>query len=236
MASLAVIVPVLTDSDALAQLLADIGSAQDVELVVVDGRVEGVVDGRADGRRDPALAALAARRRDLTVIQAPAGRGTQMNAGAGATSAPVLLFLHADSRLPAGWAEAIAALPPDCVGGWFRFALDDPSWQARLIERLVAWRVRLFRLPYGDQGMFVRRGTFERLGGFRPWPLMEDVDFVRRLIAAGPVQEVPLPLQTSARRWRQDGWLARSARNVAILSLYFAGVPPARLARWYAAR
>jgi GT2 family glycosyltransferase len=119
------------------------------------------------------------------------------------------------------------------VGGWFRFALDTPRWQARIIERLVAFRVRAWKLPYGDQGLFVRRDVFTRLGGYREWPLMEDVEFVRRLRRAGPVAELPVVLTTSARRWERDGWFRRSARNLVLVSLYFAGVSPARLARWY---
>ena len=102
-----------------------------------------------------------------------------------------------------------------------------------MIERLVAWRVHRLRLPYGDQGLFVRRRVFERLGGFRELPLLEDVEFVRRLVRTGPVVELPLALVTSSRRWRRDGWLRRSTKNLAIVGLYLAGVPPARLARWY---
>ena len=114
----------------------------------------------------------------------------------------------------------------------FQFALDDRAWQARLIERGVALRVRLFRLPYGDQGLFVRRRTFAALGGYREIALMEDVEFVRRLVTAGRVVELPHALVTSARRWRRDGWFRRSARNLTLLSLYFCGVPPRVLARW----
>ena len=114
--------------------------------------------------------------------------------------------------------------PDDVVGGWFRFALDDPAWQARLIERAVAWRVRLFRLPYGDQGLFVRRHTFAALGGYRDIPLMEDVEFVGRLLDQGRVVELPRSITTSAPRWRRDGWFRRSARNMALLGLYFCGV------------
>lgn len=163
-------------------------------------------------------------------------RAGQMNAGAAQAAGEWLFFVHADSRLPAGWEDALRAAPPDAVGGWFRFALDAPAWQARVIERGVAVRVRLLRLPYGDQGLFVRASVFRALGGFRDLPLMEDVDFVRRLVKAGPVFEPPLPLVTSARRWRRDGWFRRSARNLVIVSCYFAGVAPARLARWYARR
>jgi GT2 family glycosyltransferase len=158
-----------------------------------------------------------------------------MNAGAAIAAGEWLLFLHADSRLSDRWREGIAAVAPEAIGGWFRFALDDPAWQARVIERLVAWRVGRLGLPYGDQGIFVRRDIFEALGGFAEVPLMEDVEFVRRARAAGPLREVPLPLVTSARRWRRDGWFRRSTRNVALVTLYFAGVRPSTLVRWYRA-
>lgn len=102
-----------------------------------------------------------------------------------------------------------------------------------MIERLVAWRVRYLRLPYGDQGLFVRRLVFEQLGGFREMPLMDDAESVRRLLRTGPIAELPLSLGTSARRWRRDGWWCRSATDLAILTLYVVGVSPARLARWY---
>jgi len=221
MAHLAIVVPVLSDYDALRVLLADIPPRADVELIVVDGG------------SDARLAELLAGRANVRLIRTSPGRAIQMNAGAQASDAEILLFLHADSRLPGGWDAALRALPVTSVGGWFRFALDDDAWQARAIERGVAWRVRVLRLPFGDQGIFVRRSTFVRLGGFAAWPLMEDVEFVRRLIRAGDVVEIPLPLRTSARRWRRDGWFSRSVRNVALVSLYFAGVSPVRLARWY---
>lgn len=218
---IAVVIPVLADAEAAEELLALVPADPEVELIVVDGG------------HDDRLERLSGTRPDVQLLRTPPGRAHQMNAGAAAASSEWLLFLHADSRLPAGWRRAIAGLSRPAVGGWFRFALDDSAWQARVIERLVAWRVRRLRLPYGDQGLFVRRQVFTALGGFRELPLLEDVEFVRRLVRAGVVHEVPLPLVTSARRWRRDGWWRRSARNVMIMSLYFAGVSPARLARWY---
>jgi rSAM/selenodomain-associated transferase 2 len=220
---IAVVVPVLDDFDAVRALLADIPDDGSVELIV------------ADGGGDERLPELLAGRRHARLIASVRGRGTQMNAGAACATAPLLFFLHADSRLPPGWLTAMRQIPDEIDGGWFRFCLDDPAWQARLIERVVGLRVRLFRLPYGDQGIFVRKAMFDRLGGFAPWPLMEDVDFVRRLVTTGRVIELPLAVTTSARRWRRDGWFRRSARNLALISLFAAGVPPVRLARWYGA-
>ena len=216
------IVPILSDRDAARELLA---------RIPVDRRIDVIV---AEAGHEPGLAVLADGRPDVKLVHTGRGRGLQMNAAAGLSRAEWLLFLHADSRLPEGWLDALeAALTPDAVGGWFRFALDDPSWQARLIERGVAWRVRMFRLPYGDQGLFVRRATFVAMKGYRDIPLMEDVDFVKRLVREGTVVEVPRAIATSARRWKRDGWFRRSARNLLLLSLYLCGISPARLARWY---
>ena len=193
---------------AAQRLLADIRGHSRVEIIVVD----------AD---DPQWE-----------LGAP-GRARQMNAGAARARGDWLLFLHADSRLPHGWLTTFDLHTRGVEGGWFRFALDDTAWQARAIERGVRWRVRLFRLPYGDQGIFVRRSTFVAMGGYREIALMEDVDFVRRLVARAAVVELPIALATSSRRWRRDGWWRRSVRNVVLLALYFAGVSPSRLARWY---
>jgi rSAM/selenodomain-associated transferase 2 len=216
-----VVIPVLGDYEAAAGLVAQLPTIADIEVVIVDG---------GDDSRLESLAALHPHGRLLRTIS---GRGHQMNVGAADAPGEWLMFLHADSKLPEEWFEHIRLLGADIVGGWFRFALDDAAWQARVIERFVAWRIRWMRLPYGDQGLFVRRRVFHAIGGFRDMPLLEDVDFARRLIRVGPVAELPVKLRTSARRWRRDGWLRRSIRNGAIVALYFAGVPATQLAHWY---
>ena len=158
-----------------------------------------------------------------------------MNVGARSGRGRWFLFLHADTRVPSEWLKELqrAEIDPSIVAGSFQFQLDSAAWQARMIERAVRWRVRWLDLAYGDQALFVRRDAFHAVGGYREWPLMEDVDFVRRLTSAGKTLELPLTLLTSARRWRRDGWVVRSARNLVILSLFFAGVSPQQLARWY---
>lgn len=216
-----VVTPVLRDSEALTSLLPQVPGIPEVEMVVVDGGI------------DDELERLVRARPETRFCRTTPGRGHQMNTGAAGAGGEWLLFLHADSRLPAGWLDAFRALPTDVAGGWFRFALDDGAWQARLIERLVAWRVRYLALPYGDQGLFVRRRVFESMGGFRELPLFEDVDFVRRLTRSGRVVELPLALRTSSRRWTRDGWFRRSIRNATLVSLYFSGVSPAWLAGRY---
>lgn len=220
-----VIVPVHRDEPALARLL---------DRLVPGGPVEVIVASTGDPRDRRDAAILAVRHPRVRWVTAPRGRGTQMNAGARHATGDWLVFLHADTRLPDGWlAEIVQADRAGAVGGWFAFALDSDRRVARHLEAAVRWRVRLFALPYGDQALFVRRDVFARMGGYRPWPLMEDVELVGRLRRQGAVHRAHRAAITSARRWEQDGWIARSARNVLLLALYALGVPPATLARWY---
>ena len=222
-----IIVPVLRDTPELAALL-DV-----LEPGPLDPHVEVVV---ANGdASDRSLDPLRRRAVGVRWIDSEPGRGSQMNAGARASSGRWLLFLHADARLGDGWAAALreADERPDIVGGAFRFALASAHWAARIIERGVAIRTRWLRLPYGDQAIFVRRELFEALGGYRPVGLMEDVDFMGRLRRRGRVWFPPVPVRVSARRWEHDGWLRRTALNLTLLVLYLAGVAPSRLARWY---
>src|SRR4029453_12363462 len=158
-----------------------------------------------------------------------------MNVGASAAEGRWIVFLHADTQLPPQWSDEIrrAGADPDLVGGSFRFRLDSAGWQARLIERRVDRRGRWLDLAYGDQALFVRRDVFDAIGGYREWPLMEDVEFVRRLRKAGKLYHSAQPVLTSARRWERDGWWRRSAKNVMLQALFFAGVAPERRANWY---
>ena len=222
-----VVVPVLRDTSELGGLLDSLPVdrfAAGVEVVVVNGDA-------ADRSLDPL------RRRATTVqwLDSEPGRGCQMNAGARASSGRWLLFLHADARLGAGWLAALreADERPAVAGGAFRLALASAHWAARVVEHGVAVRTRWLRLPYGDQAIFVRRDTFEALGGYRPLGLMEDVDFVRRLRRRGQLWFPPVAVRVSARRWERDGWLRRTVQNLALLGLYIAGFAPDRLACWY---
>ena len=177
-----------------------------------------------------------ARSAGARVVVAARGRGSQLAAGAEAASGDWLLFLHADCRLGPGWDAAVRAFiaAPGAAGraGYFAFALDDPSPAARLLERIVRWRCSLLALPYGDQGLLIRRALYDEVGGFTALPLMEDVDLVRRL---GRIRLAPIgvPLYSSARRYIAEGYIRRTLRNLLCLSLYFAGVPPRRIARIY---
>ena len=187
---------------------------------------------------DASLVSVRTAHRGIIWIEAPRGRGTQMNAGAEAASGRWLIFLHADTRLPRDWRNAIEAAEndPGVSLGCFRFALDSRSLFARAIEAGVRLRVRLFGLPYGDQALFVRRDVFRAIGGYADVPIMEDVDLVRRLRARGRLFRSPLPAVTSARRWEEDGWIRRTVRHLALIARYLTGTPPERLVRHDPAR
>jgi len=186
--------------------------------------------GSADGT--PAVASAAGAR----VIAAPRGRGPQLAAGAAAGRAPWLLFLHADTRLGIGWRAAVERFAADPANerraAYFRLRYDSARPAARRLERIVAWRSRALGLPYGDQGLLIARPFYEELGGFAPLPLMEDVDFVRR-IGRHRLAGLPADAVTSAARYERDGWLARPARNLLCLTLYAAGVAPRLIRRVY---
>lgn len=220
-----IVIPVLDDAAALAGTLATLPAEPAAEIVVVDG----------SDPNDPAMNALRTRYRHVAWLRSAPGRGLQMNQGARCGRGRWLVFLHADTRLGSGWADALQGLDEQrqIVGGSFRFVLDSRARQARWIERGVWLRVRLLGLPYGDQALFARRTVFEDLGGYQELPLMEDVDFVRRLRRRGRLAHVDVPATTSARRWERDGWWRRTMENWLLILRYFAGQPPELLARRY---
>lgn len=218
---IAVIIPTLNAGAGLAATLRSVAGAE--EVIVIDG-----------GSEDETV--RLARSAGARVEATTRGRGQQMRAGADMATQDWLLFLHADTILAPGWRTHVDALTRGANAvaavGVFRFKLDDGAWQARVLEWLVALRVSLFALPYGDQGLLIHRSLYAALGGFRALPLMEDVDFVRR-IGRRRLRTLACAATTSARRWREDGWFMRSARNIVCLTLFSFGAPIDRIARLY---
>lgn len=219
---LSVVIPTLDAARALPRSLEAV-VAPFVEVIVADG-----------GSRD--ATAEIARQHGATVVSAPRGRGAQLAAGAGAATADWLMFLHADTAPGMGWGKEVGAFMADPANaeraGYFRFALDDDAEPARRLERMVAWRCRRLGLPYGDQGLVIGRAFYERVGGFRPLALMEDVDLARR-IGKARLAAFETAAVTSAARYRRGGYVRRPLRNLACLGLYYAGVPPKLIARFY---
>jgi len=167
------------------------------------------------------------------LLQGQSGRGVQMAAGAKAATGDWLLFVHADTVLGAGWARAVQAhMAHSGKAAVFRFKLDDASIKARILEKLVVLRCRLFAMPYGDQGLLVSRALYDEAGGFRPLPLMEDVDLVSR-IGSSRLTYLDVPAITSAERYVRDGYVARIIRNLTCLAMWSVGVPPERINRFY---
>ncbi|MDX8411762.1 MAG: TIGR04283 family arsenosugar biosynthesis glycosyltransferase [Mariprofundaceae bacterium] len=191
---IAVVVPILNEASGLPDLLAHLAGMDADEVLLVDG-------GSSDGSRDMLESAGA------SWLAAPAGRASQMNAGARHAKADILLFLHADTRLPAGGLNAVRAAMSDAslAGGRFDVRLSGHRSIFRLIELMINLRSRLTKISTGDQVMFVRRNVFEKLGGFPEQPLMEDVEFSRRLKRIGGIACLRQRVCTSSRRWEEHG-------------------------------
>ncbi len=225
MLPISVIIPVYRESKTIHRTLRHLSRPpfRDMEIIVVEG------DGSGGMRR-------MVPQRGIKWLHAPRGRGIQMNHGAAAAAGSILLFLHADTLLPEDAAQAIleACKPPHIAGGAFTLGIDAEAPAFRAIESLVHLRTRLSRIPYGDQGIFVKKRIFHELGGYPPIPLMEDVAFMERLRRTGKqITILPGTVSTSARRWEAEGLLYCTLRNRMLMLLYALGVPPERLARFY---
>jgi rSAM/selenodomain-associated transferase 2 len=169
-------------------------------------------------------------------ISSPRGRGIQMNAGAKVASGEILLFLHADTYLIENAPELIIKTLQDqnAVAGAFDLGIHSHKAVFRLIEKMVYIRSRLTQIPYGDQGIFIKRKFFEILGGYNPMPLMEDVDLMRRVKkAGGKIALVNRKIFTSPRRWEKEGVIFCTLRNWTLILLYIIGVPAEKLSKFY---
>ena len=217
---LSIVIPALNEEPALTRVIPHAQRFAD-EVVVADG-----------GSQDRTIEL--AEELGAGVVRCEPGRGQQLNGGAAATSGDVLLFLHADTQLPDSAAEGIRqAIDEGAVGGAFEVEFESSKAIMRFGSWLVHWRTRLTGCPLGDQAQFVRREVFEQLDGFRDWPILEDLDFARRLKRAGRLAILADPARTSARRYRNQGILRTIFTNWLIWALYFIGVSPHRLARLY---
>lgn len=227
---ISVIIPTLNAEATLAVTLASL----------IDAAVEGlvrevlVVDGGSGDRTRRIVDQAGAE-----LIEAAPGRGRQLAEGAKRARMPWLLFLHADTRLPADWQDEVTqfiqgiengAAPPTAAA--FRFRLDDKGVAPRTLEALVRLRCAALRLPYGDQGLLIQRALYQSVGGYADLPIMEDVDIIRRL-GRRRVTILESAATTSARRYRAEGYVARALRNQMCLAMYTAGLPVSTIARLY---
>ena len=216
---ISVVIPTLDEAPRIGGLVRSL-ARPGVEIIVVDG-----------GSRD-ATSALA-REAGAFVLESERGRARQLRCGSEHANGDLILFLHADTRLPEGWHAAIvrAALDPACAGGAFAFRLAERGWLFRWIEFWVAVRNVLFKLPYGDQAIFVRRQVLDAMGGVPDVPILEDLDLVRGIKARGRLQLLELPATTSGRRYGKGRGLHTLVVHQWALLGWWLGWDRARLAR-----
>ena len=224
-ARISVIIPTFNEADDLPRTLGRLRDGENLEVLVVDG-------GSTDGTTE------IAERNGCRVLDSPPGRALQMNSGAGAASGSILLFLHGDTCLPPGFDSTVLSVlqEPGVVAGAFGLRIGGAGLSLRIVERAVSIRSRILQMPYGDQGIFIQKKTFQELGGFARLPIMEDFEFVRRLRRRGRIRIAALPVTTSGRRWQELGPWRTTWINQKVILGYCLGVSPERLAAWYTRR
>jgi len=219
---LSIIIPTLNEAGTIKETITQLQKGKEVEIVVVDG-----------GSRDNTIEI--ARSLGARVLFTEASKAVQMNAGAAECVGDVLLFLHADTRLPDKFDEKVMAAVNQngfCAGA-FSLGIDSDAGCLRFIERVANWRSRFFQMPYGDQALFVCRDLFNEIGGFPDFPIMEDFELIRRLRRKGKITILPESVRTSPRRYLNFGILKTWFLNQIIITAYYLGISPERLACWY---
>ena len=222
---LSIVIPTLNEAADIGRLVERLLRAEAVECLVADG-----------GSRDDTCSIAA--QKGAMVLDVPGGRAAQQNVGAAKAKGRLLLFLHADTLPPDGYAGRIRQTlsRPAIVAGAFRFKADGAGPGMRWVERLTNLRSRVLQCPYGDQGLFLEARVFREMGGFAPMPILEDFDLVRRLRRRGAVVTLPYPAVTSARRWQRLGVLETTLINQIMILGFLCGVPVQTLQRLYRRR
>ncbi|MCF4967060.1 TIGR04283 family arsenosugar biosynthesis glycosyltransferase [Nostoc sp. CMAA1605] len=219
---ISIIIPTLNEAGNIKQTIATTQPSTNIEIIVVDA-----------GSQDDTVAI--AESLGVKVILSTPGRAVQMNTGAAVASGEILLFLHADTRLPPGFDDMIRTSLQQ-VGvraGAFTLQIDASPFALRLVEWGVKWRSHFWQMPYGDQAIFITKAVFQEIGCFPELPIMEDFELMRRLKHQGKIVILATPVITSARRWLQKGILQTTLINQIMIIGYLFGVAPARLRNWY---
>ena len=229
---ISVIIPTLNEERTITATLAHTASLGFDELIVVDGGSTDKTPALLESYR---LSTQSSALSPVLWVTAPPGRARQMNEGAKASRGEILLFLHADTQLPGDANIVIHTALADrrMVGGRFDVRFDRPSVWGTIISKTMNWRSRLSGLATGDQALFVRRPLFEQMGGFADIPLMEDIEFCRRLKRKGATAALTATVITSFRRWEEQGPLQTILLMWTLRFLYWIGISPSRLVQWY---
>ncbi|MEH2460048.1 TIGR04283 family arsenosugar biosynthesis glycosyltransferase [Nostoc sp.] len=226
---ISIIIPTLNEAGNIKEAIATVRYAnattqrtKDIEVIIVDA-------GSEDGT------VKIAQSLGIKVISSSPGRAIQMNAGAVAASGDILLFLHADTRLPTGFDDMIrtALQQPGIVAGAFNLRIDASLLSLRWVEWGVNMRSHFCQMPYGDQAIFLTKEVFQQIGGFLELPIMEDFELMRSLKRIGRIVIIPTPVVTSARRWLQKGVFKTTLLNQIVIIAYLVGISPKRICRWY---
>jgi len=221
---ISIIIPTLNEAFYLQKNLPLL-KRKNVDITVCDG-----------GSSDQTV--LIAQQLGIKIKSCRPGRAQQLNNGADDARGPILLFLHADTVLPEKFEDIIEKTlePPDVIAGAFRLSIDAPKPIFRLIEAGANFRSRVLKMPYGDQGLFVRKEAFQGTGGYPEQPIMEDFCLVRNLKKHGRIRIASAYVKTSARRWLQQGVIKTTLKNQCIVAGFLLGVSPRRLAHFYRTR
>jgi rSAM/selenodomain-associated transferase 2 len=210
---ISIIIPTFNEKGTISQCLETVVDIPGIEVIIADG-----------GSTDRTVE-IAEQHRDVKVVTSLMGRSVQMNKGAECAGGKILLFLHADCVLPREVVLNVRNVleGSSFVGGAFKIRLLSDKLLYRIIEKGINFRSKIFKLPYGDQGLFVKRSVFEELGGFREMPNCEDLDFVCRLKKQGKIAILDERISSSIRRWEKHGILQTSLRNQFLLTSYILG-------------
>lgn len=219
---ISIIIPTLNEAGNIKTAIATTQSGTNIEVIVVDA-----------GSQDDTVAI--AESLGVKVILSNPGRAVQMNTGAAVATGEILLFLHADTRLPMGFDEMArkALQQAGVVAGAFTLQIDAPVLALRLVEWGVKWRSHFWQMPYGDQAIFMTKSVFQKIGCFPEMPIMEDFELIRRLQRIGKIFILSVPVITSSRRWVQKGVLKTTLINQIVVIGYLLGVAPQRLRKLY---
>ena len=221
-AQISIIIPVLNEADNIESVINQIQKTENIEIIIVDG-----------GSQDHTVEI--AQSLGVKVIVTQRGRALQMNAGAKIATGEILLFLHGDTQLPAGFEKDVRKIwiNDNIIAGAFQLKIDNSQWSLRLIEKTVFWRSKYLQMPYGDQAIFIKASTFWQVGGFPEQPIMEDFEFIRRLNRLGKIEILSSSVITSGRRWQKLGVFKTTLINQFVVFGYYLGISPIKLSQWY---